>query len=282
VFLEHLKIFYGGFFMTTNRAIRPNSAVIYLSVDTIRPNPYQPRKFFEQNSLEELSKSIKMHGVMQPISVRLVNGCEYELVAGERRLRASKMAGLISIPAVIITLSAEDSALLALIENMQRQNLNFLEEAEGFYNLMRDYHFTQEALAEKIGKSQSAVANKMRILRLPKTVQSRLIENELTERHARALLRLPDETAQLDVLDKIIKGALNVKRTEDLVETYLQVGEMATTKATNPKKRFVRDIKIFTNTVQQAVDIMNRSGVQADYDTQEHASGCDIIIHIKY
>ncbi|EPZ53388.1 parB/RepB/Spo0J family partition domain protein [[Clostridium] sordellii ATCC 9714] len=162
--------------------------VMEIPISNIVPNPYQPRRVFSQSALEELSESIKVYGILQPITVRSKSNDEYELVAGERRLRASKLAGLETIPAIINNMSDESSAVLALLENLQREDLNFIEEAMGYENLIKEHSFTQQQLAEKLGKNQSTIANKIRILRLPTDIKIKLVENGLTERHARALL----------------------------------------------------------------------------------------------
>ncbi len=264
-------------------ALLTSKEILYLPIDSIKPNPYQPRKFFERASLEELSNSIREYGVMQPISVRLINGYTYELVAGERRLRASKMAGLTTIPSILISINDQDSAVLAIIENLQRQNLNYLEEADGFMNLMRDYSFTQEELAIKIGKSQSTIANKLRILRLSKNVQKVLIENDLSERHARALLKINDEELQISILHKIIREGLTVKKTEELIEEIISKREINIIKKPEMRiKQCVRDIRIFTNTIKQAVDIMNSSGAKTDYVVNEVDDGYEIKINVKF
>lgn len=267
----------------TNTAMPKSREILYLPVDKIEPNPYQPRRFFDSGALEELSKSIREYGVIQPISVRMSSGYKYELVAGERRLRASRLAGLRTIPAVIVNISDQDSAILAIIENLQRQNLNFLEEAEGFQNLIQDYSFTQEELAERVGKSQSTIANKLRILRLPKSVLKLLMENELTERHARALLRMENEEEQIEIVKKVIMQGLTVKKTEEMVENYLKKeGQAGLRKPGLKIRRFVKDIRIFTNTVKQAVDVMVQSGVNTVYQIDEEDDGCEIRIRITY
>ena len=261
-----------------------NQKIIYLPIEEIVPNPFQPRKSFEREPLDELANSVREFGVIQPINVRLINGTSYELVAGERRLKASKIAGLKKIPAIVINITDQQSALIAIIENLQRENLNYIEEAQGFQNLIRDYSFTQEELAEKIGKSQSTIANKLRILRLPKSVQKSLLENDLTERHARALLRLEDENEQLEILEKIIKNNLNVKKTEELIDVILKTKEeVADDKLRNkPKiKRRFKDIRLFTNTIEQAIGIMNESGVDTNYTMTEVTDGYEILIKIK-
>ena len=159
--------------------------ICYIDIDSIRPNPYQPRKQFSKGALEELCESIQQYGVIQPVNVRKISSNKYELVAGERRLRAAVMAGLKEIPAIVININDNDSAVLALIENLQREDLNYLEEAEGYSSLINEHGLTQEDLARKIGKSQSTVANKIRLLRLPPLVKKILSDNNLTERHAR-------------------------------------------------------------------------------------------------
>ncbi|MCL2853071.1 MAG: ParB/RepB/Spo0J family partition protein [Defluviitaleaceae bacterium] len=264
-----------------NSMVTQANEVLHLPVDCIRANPYQPRKFFERANLEELAASIREYGVLQPISVRLINGFSYELVAGERRLRASKLAGLATIPAILVRINDQESAILAIIENLQRDNLNYIEEAEGFANLIEDYGFTQEELARKIGKSQSTVANKIRLLKLPKALQNFLIESSLSERHARAVLRLENEEDQAMVLTRAAKESLTVSKTEALVEQVLEKKHSA---GANKRefKRWVKDVRIFTNTIKNAVDIMNQSGVKAEYIVEENDGGMDIVIAVQY
>lgn len=254
-----------------------------LPIEKIRPNPYQPRKFFDKKSMDELAASIKEYGVMQPINVRLINGCSYELVAGERRLRASQMAGLTTIPSLIVDVSDNDSGVIALIENLQRQNLNYLEEAEGYQNLMEDYGMTQEQLAAKLGKSQSTIANKLRILKLPQDVKKLLLEHGLTERHARALLKIPDTAVQKSVLDQVIAQELNVKKTEEVVEETIEKMRRYELPLMEQKvKRSVNDIRLFTNTIKQSVDIINKSGLNATYNVDQREDGYEIVIKIPY
>ena len=265
-----------------NVALTTCTEVLYLPVESVLPNPNQPRKFFDMGPLTELANSILEYGVMQPISVRQL-GSQYELVAGERRLRASKLAKMATIPAVIVEIESKDSAFLALIENIQREDLNFIEEAEGFQRLMKDYDFTQEELAEKLGKSQSTIANKLRILRLSDRIHTIILENNLTERHARALLKLDSEKLQLTVLDKIIKHSLNVKNTEDLIEAINKKSSIPMNKLNDTtEKRCIKDIRIFTNTVKQAVEIMNKSGVETLYDVVKRDDGYEITILVSY
>lgn len=253
----------------------------YIPIEKIRPNPYQPRRNFEKIQLDELANSIREYGVMQPISLRYINGTSYELVTGERRLRASKLIGLETIPAIIIDITDRDSAVIALIENVQRQNLNYLEEAEGYQNIMYDYGITQEELAKKLGKNQSTIANKLRILRLSDEMKTILMENDLSERHARTLLKIPDEKIQKEVVEKIIFQNLNVKKSEELVEQTVQkILDNNLPKEEQKIKRFINDIRLFTNTIKQAVDIMNKSGVEAKYLMEEKDHFYEIKINI--
>jgi len=254
--------------------------IVYLPLDQVQPNPYQPRKIFDRGGLDELATSIKEYGVLQPISVRLINGHRYELVAGERRLRASKLAGINSIPAVVVNVSDQDSAVLALIENLQRQNLHFLEEAEGFQNLMTDYMLTQEEIAERVGKNQSTIANKLRVLRLSKRVQKILIENELTERHARALLKLQEEEKQIEILNKVIKNGLNVRKTEELVEEALR--KPLPESKNLVIQHYIRDVRILANSIKENLEIVKKSGMDTQFDMVQTESGYDIHIKLAY
>ncbi len=234
--------------------------------------------------MEELAESIKTYGVLQPITVRKMNGGYYELVAGERRLRASELAGLTTIPAILMQVTDSDSAVMAFIENIQRQNLSFLEEAEGYRNMMEDYGLTQEELAAKLSKSQSSIANKLRILKLEDSVKKTLLEHNFTERHARALLKLPDEESRLLVLEQMITEELNVKKTEELVEATLEImRRRPTEKGEQKEKRFVRssDFRLFTNTIKQSVEVIRRSGMNVDYEDKQENDCCEIVIRIR-
>jgi len=257
------------------------NTILHLPLDNVNANPHQPRLFFDNSSLQELADSIRTYGVLQPISVRRVNS-RYELVAGERRLRASKIAGLSTIPAILVDVSDTDSAVLAIIENLQRQNLHFFEEAEGFRNLIANYAFTQEVLAERIGKNQSTIANKLRILKLPRTVQIQIIESDLTERHARALLKLTTEGEQLEVLQKTISQGLTVRKTEELIDAMLSP-KKATQKAKMlPFKAYIRDVRILTNSIKENLDMVRRGGLDSTFDMEETSDGYSITIQLSY
>ncbi|MCL2225550.1 MAG: ParB/RepB/Spo0J family partition protein [Defluviitaleaceae bacterium] len=255
--------------------------ILQLSIDSVKPNPYQPRRIFEPTALDELADSIRVYGVLQPISVRLINGTSYELIAGERRLRASKIAGLSTVPAILVEINDLDSAVLAMIENLQRQNLHFLEEAEGFANLIGEYAFTQEALAHRVGKTQSTIANKLRLLRLSRNVQRQIIDNELTERHARALLKLETENDQLETISKIVNESLTVSKTESLIEDSIRRKPDKKGK-TIPFKAYIRDIRILTNTIRENLEIVRRSGMETHFDMQQTDTGYNIQITLNY
>ena len=195
--------------------------VFQIPVHLIQPNPSQPRRVFDEGMIKELAESIREYGIMQPISIRKIMPNVYELVAGERRLRAAKMIGMENIPAIIMNVTEKDSAVLALIENLQRENLNYMEEAKGYQHLIKDFDLKQQDLGQQLGKGQSTIANKLRLLQLSLKVQDRLIEDNLSERHARALLKLSDEKDQLKVIKLIADKKLNVKDTEKLINRML-------------------------------------------------------------
>jgi ParB family chromosome partitioning protein len=255
--------------------------VMEIPIDSIVPNPYQPRRVFSQSALEELSESIKVYGILQPITVRNKGNEEYELVAGERRLRASKLAGRATIPAIINNMSDESSAVLALLENLQREDLNFIEEAMGYENLIKEHSFTQQQLAGKLGKNQSTIANKLRILRLPTDIKIKLVEHGLTERHARALLKLPEESLMRDVLDKVIKSDLNVKKTEKLIADILE--ELKNPKDSDDKKQNVKGImgmRIYLNTIKQAYEAITNTGLEAKYKEVDKGDHIEVVVRI--
>lgn len=253
-----------------------------IDINKIQFNPYQPRQEIEEDALEELSMSIMRYGLMQPISVRKLNSDQYELIAGERRLRACRNIGLEKIYARIMKVNGTDSAVLALIENIQRENLGYMEEAEAFSALIAEHGLTQDELAERLGKNQSTIANKIRILKLSPEIRTILKENNLTERHARALLRLPDDKLRQKALSSIIKRGLNVSKTDQLVEEMLISEKEKTNKVKRNAReiRIFKDIRIFTNTIKQAIDMMQKSGIAAKSEKNENDDYIEYTIKI--
>ena len=258
--------------------------VARIPIDAIKPNPYQPRRVFAQEALEELCASIRQYGLLQPISVRKAGSDTYELIAGERRLRASKMAGLTHIDAIIFTTYEQDSAVIAMMENLQRENLHYMEEAEGYQNLIRDHGMSQDELARKLGKNQSTIANKMRILKLPMPVKRLLLQHNLTERHARALLRLHNEEMQIKIIQVIVHQGLNVKATEELVERTIGklygIEEETEEKKQPVYKGFVRDTRLFVNSIRTVVRQMTEAGVAAKMESVDKEDGMEVRVWI--
>ena len=253
--------------------------VMEIPIENIVPNPYQPRKVFSQAALEELSNSIKVYGILQPITVRQKDD-KYELIAGERRFRAAKLANLQAVPAIINNMSDESSAVLALLENLQREDLNFIEEAMGYENLIKEHEFTQQQLAEKLGKNQSTIANKLRILRLPNSVKIKLVENNLTERHARALLKLPPEELINEVLDKVIKNELTVKKTEKMIKDLLEELESPQDSDKKQNIKGTMGIRIYLNTMKQAFDAIIGTGIEAKYNEVDKGDYMEVVVKI--
>lgn len=231
-----------------------------LPVESLRPNPMQPRKVFDQQGLRELADSIRQHGILQPLTVRKTSE-GWELVAGERRLRAARMVGLRQVPCLEAQVNQQDSALLALMENLQRQDLHYLEEASALAAFLRRTGMTQEQLADKLGRSPSAVANKLRLLRLSPACAAKLLEYQLSERHARALLRLEDASERMAALEHIHSAGLNVAQTEQYIDRRLRV-----LAASPPKGRqtyIIKDVRLFLNSVDRGLRLIREAGVDA-------------------
>ena len=251
---------------TRTRPALRRGGIVYLSTEDIVPNPVQPRKLFDDEGLEELSRSIKDYGILNPLSVRL-RGSRYELVAGERRLRAARLAGLKEVPCILLDVNMEDASLIALVENLQRRDLDFIEEANGINQLIRMFGMSQEEAARRIGKSQSAVANKLRLLRLPQDVLEGLRQNGLTERHGRALLRLPDRESQRAALLYIIDNGLTVAATDAYIDALLQAPEAPeepeVPKAEGRRTFVLKDVRVFLNTLSRSIDLMKQGGIDA-------------------
>ena len=253
-----------------NLLVRSENTIADIPIIKIRPNKAQPRKVFSEDELSALSRSISENGILQPLTVRKVSSTEYELVAGERRLRAAVMAGLRKVPCIVVKCSDRESAVYALLENLQRADLGIFEEARGIAKLIRRYGLTQEQAAIKLGKTQSTIANKLRLLRLSEEEQEWMEKAGLSERHARALIRIENETVRREVLSRIITENLNVKQSERLVGIYLN----STPKPSRVKgnsKAVIKDIRIFLNTINRAIDTMRLSGINAQSNKTEYS-----------
>ncbi len=256
--------------------LRNRNSQMDIPVDRILINPDQPRKAFPDKELEELASSIREFGVIQPIIVKR-SGEEYILIAGERRLRASIMAGHNKIPSIIREADEKDMALIALVENVQRENLSFIEEASAYRSLMLDYGLTQDEIAKKVGKQQSTISNKIRLLALPDELIAAITENRLTERHARALLKVNDNIQRKHILEKIISHGLNVKQTEKLIVDFLEKTEEERRKA--EKLRFI-SYKIYINTIKKAFSTIQEIETAAEYHQNDKGDHLEIRILI--
>ncbi|SDK22939.1 nucleoid occlusion protein [Sediminibacillus albus] len=253
--------------------------VIQIPVSQIEPNRYQPRSIFSQEKIEELAQTIHTHGMIQPIVVRKIEQDEagYELIAGERRWRAVQFLQWENVPAIIRDMSDTETASVALIENLQREELTVIEEAMAYQRLLDLHGLTQEALAQRLGKSQSTVANKMRLLKLPDRVQQALLEKQITERHARSLIVLKDPEKQEKILDEIVEKDLNVKQTEERIAKLFDQkpkAKKATLKGIN------KDMRIAMNTIRQSLSMVSDTGIDLETDEEDHENYYQITIKI--
>ncbi|MGZ9585966.1 nucleoid occlusion protein [Paenibacillus marinisediminis] len=247
-----------------------------LPVHEIVTSPYQPRTVFDDERIEELAQTIKTHGIIQPIVVRIREG-KYEIIAGERRYRAVKKLGMETIPAIIREINDSQAASIALIENLQREGLTSIEEAVAYSKLIELHQLTQESLAQRLGKSQSTIANKIRLLQLPDEVKQALIDRKISERHARALLGLDTVELQLKLLNEIIAKELNVKQTEARVALYKEVQH----EKKKPKRiSFSKDVRLALNTIRQSIDMVTDSGLTIKTDERDYEDHYEIVIQI--
>ena len=251
--------------------------VLQIPLSKIVPNPYQPRKEFESEALSELADSIRQYGVLQPLLVAPGKGDTYILIAGERRLRASIMAGMGTVPVIVSEYTTQQIAEIALIENLQRKDLHYLEEAEGYEKLVNTFHLTQESMAIRVGKKQSTIANKLRLLRLPSPVRKKLHDSDLTERHARVLLKLENEDLQKAVLQKVLKGHLNVRQTEALVEKILK--EAGKLNQKKPRFVVVNDVRIYLNSIKEVMETVKSSGIPSSME--QEMDGDDVVVTLR-
>ena len=261
-------------FLTKEKTV---NRVIQVDVDRIDPNPYQPRTYFNEQELEGLAESIRQNGILQPLTVRQKDE-SYELVAGERRLRAAKLAGIYSVPCIVVKISERNSAVIALVENIQRKDLSFFDEAAAIAKLIDFYGMTQEDAAVKLGKSQSSIANKIRLLKLSDEEKNKISEYGFTERHARALLRLPVGEERIDAIEKIHSKKLNVESTEKLIDTMICKDK----EFESLKKRSgaFKDIRLFVNTINKAIEMMKAAGINADSTKKQDGDYIEYIVRI--
>lgn len=247
--------------------LRELGKIVDIPIDFVKPNPNQPRRHFDSQELTSLAKSISQDGIIQPLTVRRVEKY-FELISGERRLRAGKIAGLKTVPCIIVDISDKRSAILALIENIQRADLNFFEEAEAIALLIQEFNITQEETAMRLGMAQPTIANKLRLLKIPPHERAMIFNNKLTERHARALLKINDETKRREVLNYIIENNLTVDSTEKYIKSFEEKEKIE--ESYKKRSPILKDIKLFFNTVDKAVKVMQLAGVNAEVKKQKH------------
>ncbi len=256
--------------------LKIENKILSIPQGDILPNPNQPRRRFDYDELEGLAQSIRANGILQPLLVRSLENEKYELIAGERRLRAARLIGLTKVPCIVNDISESDSAVFAVIENLQRQNLDYFEEAEALALLISDYRMSQEELCKKLGKAQSTLSNKLRLLKLNEEMRYKISRAGLSERHARALLSLTDEVQRARALSIIIDRHLTVNESESLIEQMLRKNEA-------PKRQILKgfkDIRIFINTLNNAVDAIRRAGIDADSVKTETDEYVEYIVRI--
>lgn len=252
--------------------------VVKIPRDKISANQFQPRTVFDEAKIEELARTIHMHGVIQPIVVRPTGtDGHYEIIAGERRFRAMSSLGWDEVPAIVRDLSDKETASIALIENLQREELTSIEEANAYQNLLELHGITQEALAQRLGKGQSTVANKLRLLKLPPEIQQALLDRKILERHARALLKIKDMDLQKKLFDETVEENLNVKQLELKVEKLLSTEPK---KAKPRRKAFSRDVRIAVNTIKQSLTMVSKSGIDVSTEEEEHDEYYQITVKI--
>ncbi len=251
--------------------------VVKLPIDKVIANKFQPRTIFDEEKIEELARTIHMHGVIQPIVVRVDEDDNYEIIAGERRYRAMKSLGWEEVPAIVRQLSDKETASIALIENLQREELTAIEEANAYQNLLEIHDITQEALAQRLGKGQSTVSNKLRLLKLPEELQQALLDRVITERHARVLLQLKDPAVQLKFFTEAVEQNLNVKQLELKVKNHLSTEPK---KAKPKRKAFSRDVRIAMNTIKQSLTMVTKSGIDVSSEEEEHDDYYQITVKI--
>lgn len=265
------RFFGGGEKMATIEEVKVHQLekVAQIAIDTITPNQYQPRAIFNEEKIEELARTIHTHGVIQPIVIRTKDDGSYEIIAGERRYRAMRKLGWTEVPAIVRDLDDKETASIALIENLQREELTAIEEAHAYERLLELHELTQEALAQRLGKGQSTIANKMRLLKLPEPVQTAILQKVISERHARALLPLKESTLQMEVLEEIKMNQYNVKDLEARIKEILypteSVEKVQPARRRGPRQKAVsKDVRIAVNTLRESLTLMAKSGIEVE------------------
>jgi ParB family chromosome partitioning protein len=266
----------------TDQHIEQNEVIVKIPLNSIIPNRFQPRTIFDDSRIEELARTIHTHGVIQPIVVRKMDNDQYEIIAGERRFRAMTKLEWTEVPVIIRNLSDKETASVALIENLQREELTAIEEALAYQKLLELHELTQEALAQRLGKGQSTVANKIRLLKLPEVIQESILKREISERHARSLMPIKDEDIQIALFYEVLKNHYNVKQLEKKVEEYLNPPEKENeSKKSKPKQKAVsRDVRIALNTLRQSFAMVVKNGIQMETVEEELEDFYQIIVKI--
>lgn len=254
-------------------------SVVKLLIDEIQPNRYQPRTIFDDSKIEELARTIRTHGVIQPIVVRKMEEGHYEIIAGERRYRAMKMLEWTEVPAIVREMNDKETASVALIENLQREELTSIEEAQAYLKLLELHGLTQEALAQRLGKGQSTIANKIRLLKLPEEIQMAILKREISERHARALVPVKDKELQLALLQEIIDNDYNVRQLEQRIDGILNPAEKPK-KNKSTRKAISKDIRIALNTIRQSLTMVTKTGINVEAEEEEHDEFYQITVKI--
>lgn len=270
------RIFGGG-----DKTVTKESAenVLNLPISKIHPNRFQPRTIFDDSKIEELARTIHTHGIIQPIVVRTMENGDYEIIAGERRYRAMKSLQWVEVPAIIREMSDKETASVALIENLQREELTAIEEAQAFQQLLELHELTQEALAQRLGKGQSTVANKLRLLKLPEQIKESILKREISERHARALVPLKNEELQLQLLEEIKEQDYNVRQLEQRIREILEPIEKMK-KPRVKRKSVSRDVRIALNTIRESLTLVNKTGIDVKAEEEEHDEYYQITVKI--
>jgi len=257
--------------------------VVKLPIEKITPNRYQPRTIFDEEKIEELARTINTHGIIQPIVLRPLEEDGFEIIAGERRFRAMKKLGWTEVPAIVREMSDKETASVALIENLQREELTAIEEAMAYEKLLQLHSLTQEALAQRLGKGQSTIANKLRLLKLPERIQESILKREISERHARALIPLKEADQQLMVFDEMLENQYNVKQLEERVQEVLNpvAATVEEEKKEKPKRKAVsKDVRIALNTIRQSLSMVTKSGIQLKTEEEDGEDFYQIIVKI--